>query len=404
MNAPTRQTPDRPRRHAFTLVEILVVIVIIGILMAIAIPAIMAAINRGNTVAMKMEVNSLADAVSQYQQKYGDYPPDFSDWTVVERHYRKIFPRISPVELLRLQVLLDDTPGNDTEIDANLSSVVSTHNPVRMDRGEVLAWTLGGYSDNPSFPFTGPGGPLELIVDTTMEKVYQMNIDRNNKLFDFQPERMDFSEITPAAAPSATNRYYSTLDSNPATGDIDLFPSYFATDTKPFVYFDSRTYADWDPNYPRVDSGTGDYNAYGVVISATEVDVVRPYFSNNANPNTSGAAYGSLDNALQAWDYMNPDTFQIIAPGLDGRYGSVPYFEFDGSNSIAEPLYFQYPTGSALVPSSAATAPGQLVLSGVRGYQERVPVAQGGLGATDNFQLDNLTNFADSSLVDDYEP
>ena len=75
-------TPPRP---GFTLVEILVVIVIISILMAVAIPAITIAITRGKNVAMKAEVNSLVDAVKQYEQKYGDYPPDFSDWTVVQR-------------------------------------------------------------------------------------------------------------------------------------------------------------------------------------------------------------------------------------------------------------------------------------------------------------------------------
>ena len=132
------------------------VIVIISILMAVAIPAITIAITRGKNVAMKAEVNSLVDAVKQYEQKYGDYPPDFSDWTVVQRHYNKIFPRISPVEMLRLQVLLDVDASNDTELDANLASVVDMHGAARLDRGEVLAWVLGGYSDNPVLPFHRP--------------------------------------------------------------------------------------------------------------------------------------------------------------------------------------------------------------------------------------------------------
>ena len=115
MNAKRRLSSRKPGvhvhaldRHAgsagFTLVEILVVIVIIGILMAIAVPAIFSAVSTANSTAMKMELNSLDTAIQKYQEKYGDYPPDFSDWSVVERHYRKIFPRISS-DLVLLELL-----------------------------------------------------------------------------------------------------------------------------------------------------------------------------------------------------------------------------------------------------------------------------------------------------------
>ena len=102
------------KRRAFTLVELLVVIVIIGILMGLAVPAIFSAVSTANSTAMKMELNSLETAVQKYQEKYGDYPPDFSDWAVVERHYRKIFPRISS-DLVLLKTLLDLIHSVDTE-------------------------------------------------------------------------------------------------------------------------------------------------------------------------------------------------------------------------------------------------------------------------------------------------
>ena len=95
---PRPSVPRTPRRDAnagFTLVEILVVIVIIGILAAVAIPAVNIAVTRAKTAAMKLEVTGVDSAVSQYQEKYGDYPPDFSNYNVVLRHYRKLFPRMS---------------------------------------------------------------------------------------------------------------------------------------------------------------------------------------------------------------------------------------------------------------------------------------------------------------------
>ena len=57
-----------------------------------------------------------------------------------------------------------------------------------MDRAEAIVWTLGGYSSNPLFPFTGDGGPLELIPGTTQ---YQVNTDRDNEFFEFDPARLD---------------------------------------------------------------------------------------------------------------------------------------------------------------------------------------------------------------------
>ena len=127
---------------------------------------------------------------------------------------------------------------------------------------------------------------------------------------------------------------------------------------------------------------------------------MRPYFSENANPNPLGTTnYPTLNAALKAWDFMNADTFQIIAPGLDGSFGSTPSLDFDSSVAGAEPLYFQYKSGAAIVPTTQGNTPGDLAVSGVSGYQERSV-----LGAAENFQLDNITDFSTALIVDDYEP
>jgi prepilin-type N-terminal cleavage/methylation domain-containing protein len=91
--------PRRSVRTAFTLVELMMVIVIIGILAGLAIPAIMRAISTANEGAYKQEIDTLADAVEKYRTKYGDYPPDGSSWQIMERHLRKAFPQIQQSEL-----------------------------------------------------------------------------------------------------------------------------------------------------------------------------------------------------------------------------------------------------------------------------------------------------------------
>ena len=114
MNANPRLRRSHSATGGFTLVEILVVIAIISIIVAIAVPGIGRAISRTKTVKMRLEAGTLEEALENYQREYGDYPPDFSDWIVVERHYNRIFPRIAPSDLSRLRLLLDVDPSNDT--------------------------------------------------------------------------------------------------------------------------------------------------------------------------------------------------------------------------------------------------------------------------------------------------
>ncbi|MEC8475680.1 MAG: prepilin-type N-terminal cleavage/methylation domain-containing protein, partial [Planctomycetota bacterium] len=208
-------------RYGFTLVELLVVIAIIGILMGIAVPAIFGVIETANSNKQKLELGAIEQAIERYQQQYGDYPPDFSNWTVVERHYRKIFPRIAPAELNLLQRLLDVDPSNDI----SASPTTAAHDPARMDRAEAIVWTLGGYSSNPITPFTGPGGPLSLVEGGT-DATYQVNVDRDNEFFDFDTTRLDL-------VIEDTDNYYKSSDS--VAGNPDLFPHYQASDKTPFV-------------------------------------------------------------------------------------------------------------------------------------------------------------------------
>ena len=71
MNAPTR----RPRRGGFTLIELLVVMVVLGILIALLVPAIGGAIKNAKNAAVIAEINQVAQALADFKSKYGDYPP-----------------------------------------------------------------------------------------------------------------------------------------------------------------------------------------------------------------------------------------------------------------------------------------------------------------------------------------
>ena len=379
----------RPR-SGFTLVEILVVIVIISILAAISIPAITGALATARTAGMQTELASISQGIDAYKLKYGDYPPDFSSWTIVERHYRKAFPDISQSELLLLHRLIDGTADTDSsQMSTNKSGAIPGN---VMDRAEAVVWSLGGFSSDPQRPFTGTGGPLQFIgtsgtPGTPNPALYQYNADRDNAIVDFEASQLSVQPIpTPGAPLSVTNRTQSD-DEAGTDSALDVFPTYILyDDASPVVYFDSRTYTAQAPS--------GAFNGYGRPLEDGDADVVRPLFSMTPNPPpASGYGSASLADSLDAWQFVNPRTFQLLAPGLDRIYGKIA--DVDGGDpSDAAPVYFQYPSGQLIAAQEKAAA---TYVPGVEGYDLSTKFPS----LTANYLLDNLTNFSEGSLGDE---
>ncbi len=63
-------------KHAFTLIELLIVVAIIGILAAIAVPNFLNAQTRAKISRVKADQKSVATAVEQYRLDNNSYPPD----------------------------------------------------------------------------------------------------------------------------------------------------------------------------------------------------------------------------------------------------------------------------------------------------------------------------------------
>ncbi len=378
MNAPFTPKPPQLQatRPGFTLVEILVVVVIIGILAAFVLPATMRAVQRAREAEARMEVSALADAVEQYQQKYGDYPPDGSDWNVMQRHMRKLGNRLASPDMALLEKMTHTGP------DGEFSSVA-------MDRAEALVFFLGGFSSDSSHPITGPGGPLSLLDPANQGSTdlshYQYNATRENVLFEFEPERLTFA--------LRGGRYRSTDEedmgyADAAHGGTDLLPAYRSTRAEtPIVYFDSRTYG-------RV--GSGSFNGY---LAPGDVGGIRPYKTSiGAQHPPEGSSYGSVTAAFNAVKFHNRDTFQIISPGGDGVFGAM--VSVDPGDPAAQPVHFVTESGNAVTPNADATSLGQLELingTRVNGFQDQ----DWNQAITINGHLDNITNFSSSTMESD---
>tara|TARA_Y100001934_G_scaffold270288_1_gene354970 strand:+ start:519 stop:1574 length:1056 start_codon:yes stop_codon:yes gene_type:complete len=302
-------------KRGVTLVELLVVIIIIGILFAILLPVINSVRKRGQITAISLELQNLKSAVEQYKQTYGDYPPDGSNWLVMQRHIMVAFPRISPNELEVFHRLVR-VPGS-----------LATY----MDPSEALVFFLGGFSDDPRFPFTGEGGPFSANRSTGLFEfdTQRLTIDTDNLC---RIQLTDLNQSIPIAGASideatihgelgedyVTNNCTLQRQTGPnnwqtySNPKIDVFPAYLPENAEvPYVYFDSRTYITrtqygYDEN--------GKYCAQYPKNNSQVQGLVRPFRSDVV-------AHARPDDIYPA-KFIGDSSFQIISAGIGNNFGT----------------------------------------------------------------------------------
>lgn len=351
--------PRRVRRAGFTLVEVLTVIAIIGVLVGLLIPAISAARRYIAQSAMAFEVLTLSNAIDQYKNKYGDFPPDGSNSSVLQKHLKQVFPNMAPTELVLLDDYADCITGSPVGV---------------MDPPEALVFFLGGFSDDPAYPFSGVGGPF-FIQDSSGAQVnsstppasrgsVQYNVTRNNPFFEFKQEQLYLD--------TSTGLTISTDEALLASSPNDLLPAFrpSGSNIAPYVYFDSRTYS-----FPV--SGDRFFNYY----APSDRGVARPYKSDDLRTTVAPTV-----NADAHFRYADDDSFQIIGAGLDDFYGGIAGLPNGGlaGQFNASPVFYAYPSGQSLNISN-----------GNKGDFTRYSE-----DGSASFQLDNVTSFSDGVLED----
>lgn len=70
----------RASQHGFTLIEIMVVVVIIGILGAIVVPQFMSRPDQAKVTAAKVDLQAIGTALEMYRLDNFHYPPRSKGW------------------------------------------------------------------------------------------------------------------------------------------------------------------------------------------------------------------------------------------------------------------------------------------------------------------------------------
>ena len=381
--------------------EILTVIAIVVIISGIAVPAVMRAYSYAQASTLKLEVDALGNAFEQYRNKYGDYPPDGSNWTVFQRHCRKAFPNILASELALLEPMNSASVqgGSIASVrngsDLDLISIDSNYgeNQARvMEPWEAVVFFLGGFSDSPTQPFTGPGGPF--IATGNPAQPYQYNNSRQNAFFEFKANKLT-TEVIGGYTVSNDEWQFDVnqlAGGNPTmhntTHALDLLPGYVSRGLgAPFVYFDGRSYSQIKSE------GNTSYLYFNFAYSP-KFGAARPYKSDTAL--TSGVALTGIGGPEDhLYQYVNPTSFQLLCAGLDNLYGgddfdlnlpASPNRHGGVVRSAANiPILFRFPSGDSDVALSGTAA--------LKYY--RLPTI---VGAKASSQDDNSANFSEVYL------
>lgn len=254
-------------RSAFTLVELLVVITIIGMLAALISVAASMAMGAARRSAIKMEMTQLSVALENYKTKYGEYPPDGTDTAAVIRHLRKAFPKMMDppkMDATNTYVLLPFKCGRGAH---------SAFDEVPVTPATALVLFLGGnLSKNPLNPLSTSG-------------------DRVDAFYEFKEDQL----IEVAGGPQ-------------------YFPSGLERDeVAPFVYFKARLTNDGGAYFNRDSKGNAIPLCWPLDLTTTPpVGFAVPYAdSTKSDPDPAN---------LEGSKWREATKYQIVTAGLDGLF------------------------------------------------------------------------------------
>ncbi|MCA9089942.1 MAG: prepilin-type N-terminal cleavage/methylation domain-containing protein [Planctomycetaceae bacterium] len=302
---------NRSTRRGFSLIELMVVIVIIGILMGMLFVGINSAMSAARVASVNAEIQNLGKAISDFKLQYGVEPPSFIVLYEDASYWNDPTPSepaaiTDDAERIRLRNVSKATirsiwPNYNFTASAYINNDTDSSDTFILNGAECLVFFLGGTADpNVATQWL----PTGFSADST--RPFTPGGNRVGP----------FAEMLPA-------RFVDT-DSDGMPEYVDGLPS----QTTPLQYFSSY-------------DGTG-YRARGLDDSyGTADDETIPDGLVSEYMQANGAASGADPKATSPNASLKPQSFQIISPGADNEFGLGGVYNDDWQNqTAAQKTYF----------------------------------------------------------------
>jgi general secretion pathway protein G len=131
--------PTRAREDGFTLVELMIVMLIIGVLAAIAIPSFISSIKNAREAALKEDLHVMRDAIDSYTMDKNKAPQSLDD--LVQSGYLKSIPTDPVTHSKETWVTsTDDTLASVDQTEPGVNDVHSGSQDVGTDGQPYSAW------------------------------------------------------------------------------------------------------------------------------------------------------------------------------------------------------------------------------------------------------------------------
>jgi len=279
-------------RSGFTLLELMIVIVIIGVLVALFFPAIRGIFQRGEQAKVAAELTQLDQSLQAFHTRFQEYPPSSliipivgGTWSSQDRgKVRGLWPEFNFATNGGLQN--DGMAGRPGEIKLNGAECLVFFLGGLQNR-DTSAPVIAGFSKNPKTPWTISENSDGPFMEFDLGRVSDMDGD------------LIFEYLDPIAGQTAPYMFISA-GGKTMNKDNDNYLSSLAPQSDPLVASDDD---------------------YDVFTDAT-LNMSSCYLQPDDNNTGSDAANNQP---------YRKDSFQLISPGEDGEYGTGGIWQSGGT-------------------------------------------------------------------------
>ncbi len=304
----------RPKRKAFSLIELMIVITIIAILMSLLLVGVQAARNAARVATVTVEFKNMEKDIADFKAKFGAEPP--SGITLYETPANWFPPTAPPIPYAvaaRSRALVRQIwPDFDFTIARDINGDNDTTDTITLNGAECLVFFLGGLNSTNVVDKNGvliPPATTGTVITTWAPLGFSTNPTnpfsrggaRLGPYHDFNLGRL--TNIDGAADAEGMPEY---IDPLPGQRNPILYASSYG----------GKGYRDADMQLTTQPI----YNAYSPVPTGFAY-CYRRYAGTTYPFPADPASPGPTDKSFSALPAFNAKSCQLISPGLDGEYG-----------------------------------------------------------------------------------